>query len=107
MIDAIREAAEAHPTSPAVDRPNPRTVGEEGRDMAIGRGQLNGLGFQNPQVHGETIAELERLRESDTVRVIDALAEGVTTPDIGGLGSTATVGDWICARLEESPVPAR
>lgn len=39
--------------------------------------------------------------------VVDALREGVTTPDIGGLGSTATVGDWICARLEESPVPAR
>ena len=38
--------------------------------------------------------------------VIDALAEGVTTPDIGGLGSTAGVADWICGRLQESPVPA-
>ena len=32
------------------------------------------LGFEEPNFHGEIIAELERLRESDTVRVIDALA---------------------------------
>jgi hypothetical protein len=32
------------------------------------------LGFEKPDFHGEIIAELERLRESDTVRVIDALA---------------------------------
>jgi uncharacterized membrane protein len=32
------------------------------------------LGFVEPNFHGEVIAELERLRESDTVRVIDALA---------------------------------
>jgi uncharacterized membrane protein len=32
------------------------------------------LGFDHPESHGEIIAELERLRESDTVRVIDALA---------------------------------
>jgi uncharacterized membrane protein len=32
------------------------------------------LGFEEPDFHGEIIAELERLRESDTVRVIDALA---------------------------------
>jgi uncharacterized membrane protein len=42
--------------------------------MAIGPVQLIVLGFQNPDFHGEIIAELERLRESDTVRVIDALA---------------------------------
>ena len=42
--------------------------------MAIGPVQLLVLGFQNPDFHGEIIAELERLRESDTVRVIDALA---------------------------------
>jgi uncharacterized membrane protein len=36
--------------------------------------QLIVLGFQHPEFHGEIIAELERLRESDTVRVIDALA---------------------------------
>ncbi len=32
------------------------------------------LGFSQPDFHGEVIAELERLRQSDTVRVIDALA---------------------------------
>ena len=42
--------------------------------MAIGPVQLIVLGFQNPEFHGEIIAELERLRESDTVRVIDSLA---------------------------------
>jgi uncharacterized membrane protein len=42
--------------------------------MAIGPVQLIVLGFNHPEFHGEVIAELERLRESDTVRVIDALA---------------------------------
>src|SRR4051794_36978376 len=43
-------------------------------DMAIGPVQLIVLGFDHPDFHGEIVAELERLRESDTVRVIDALA---------------------------------
>jgi uncharacterized membrane protein len=42
--------------------------------MAIGPVQLLVLGFNHPDFHGEIIQELERLRESDTVRVIDALA---------------------------------
>ena len=42
--------------------------------MAIGPVQLLVLGFDKPEFHGEVIAELERLRESDTVRVIDSLA---------------------------------
>jgi uncharacterized membrane protein len=42
--------------------------------VAIGPVQLIVLGFDHPEFHGEIIAELERLRESDTVRVIDALA---------------------------------
>jgi uncharacterized membrane protein len=42
--------------------------------MAIGPVQLIVLGFKDPEFHGEIIAELERLRQSDTVRVIDALA---------------------------------
>jgi uncharacterized membrane protein len=42
--------------------------------MAIGPVQLIVLGFKHPDFHGEIVAELERLRESDTVRVIDALA---------------------------------
>src|SRR5271165_2045961 len=45
-----------------------------GRNMAIGPVQLIVLGFNHPDFHGEIIAELERLRESDTVRVIDSLA---------------------------------
>jgi uncharacterized membrane protein len=42
--------------------------------MSIGPVQLIVLGFPEPDFHGAIIAELERLRESDTVRVIDALA---------------------------------
>jgi uncharacterized membrane protein len=42
--------------------------------MAIGPVQLIVLGFNHPDFRGEIIEELERLRESDTVRVIDALA---------------------------------
>jgi uncharacterized membrane protein len=42
--------------------------------MAIGPVQLIVLGFRHPNFHGEVINELERLRKSDTVRVIDALA---------------------------------
>ncbi len=42
--------------------------------MAIGPVQLIVLGFSNPDFHGEIIAELERLRENDTIRVIDSLA---------------------------------
>ena len=42
--------------------------------MAIGPVQLIVLGFKHPEFHGEIIAELERLRQSDTVRVIDSLA---------------------------------
>src|SRR5215218_9372353 len=42
--------------------------------MAIGPVQLIVLGFDHPDFRGEIIAELERLRKSDTVRVIDSLA---------------------------------
>jgi uncharacterized membrane protein len=42
--------------------------------MAIGPVQLIVLGFEHPDFQGEIIEELQRLRESDTVRVIDALA---------------------------------
>jgi len=41
--------------------------------MAIGPVQLIVLGFRHPQFRGEIVAELERLRASDTIRVIDAL----------------------------------
>jgi uncharacterized membrane protein len=42
--------------------------------MAIGPVQLIVLGFDHPDFHGEIVAELERLRLTDTIRVIDALA---------------------------------
>ncbi len=42
--------------------------------MSIGPVQLLVLGFEQPNFHGEIISELERLRESDAVRVIDSLA---------------------------------
>jgi uncharacterized membrane protein len=41
--------------------------------MAIGPVQLLVLGFVEPDFRGEVIEELERLRESDTIRVIDAV----------------------------------
>ena len=42
--------------------------------MAIRPVQLIVLGFDHPKFEGEIIAELEKLRKSDTVRVIDAVA---------------------------------
>ena len=42
--------------------------------MAIGPVQLLVLGFDHPNFTGEIKAELEKLRASDTIRVIDALA---------------------------------
>jgi uncharacterized membrane protein len=42
--------------------------------VAIGPVQLIVLGFNHPNFQGEVVAELERLRQNDTVRVIDALA---------------------------------
>jgi uncharacterized membrane protein len=44
------------------------------RNMAIGPVQLIVLGFEHPDFHGQIIDELEKLRESDTIRVIDSLA---------------------------------
>jgi uncharacterized membrane protein len=42
--------------------------------MAIGPVQLIVLGFENPDFRGEILDELEKLRASDTVRLIDGLA---------------------------------
>jgi uncharacterized membrane protein len=42
--------------------------------MAIGPVQLLVLGFKQPDFQGEIRAELDRLRDNDLVRVIDALA---------------------------------
>jgi len=41
--------------------------------MTIGPVQLLVLGFDKPDFQGEIIEEFDRLRENDTVRVIDAL----------------------------------
>jgi len=42
--------------------------------MAIGPVQLLVLGFDEPNFRGEILAELDRLKENDIVRVIDGLA---------------------------------
>ena len=42
--------------------------------MAIGPVQLLVLGFSHPDFHGQVKAELQKLRDTDTIRVIDALA---------------------------------
>ncbi|MDJ0791983.1 MAG: hypothetical protein QNJ71_08805 [Acidimicrobiia bacterium] len=42
--------------------------------MSVGPVQLLVLGFDHPNFHGEVIEELERLKASDTIKVIDALA---------------------------------
>ena len=41
--------------------------------MPLGPVQLLVIGFGRPDFRGEVLAELERLRESDVVRVIDLL----------------------------------
>jgi uncharacterized membrane protein len=61
--------------------------------MAIGPVQLVVLGFNQPDFRGEILAEFDRLRDNDVVRVIDGLAvhkdaEGEITTikrsDLGG-----------------------
>jgi uncharacterized membrane protein len=47
---------------------------EEEANMAIGPVQLLVLGFQQPDFSGEIREELDRLRDNDLTRVIDALA---------------------------------
>lgn len=41
--------------------------------MSIGPVQLLVLGFRQPDFRGEIVAELDRLRDNDTIRVVDAL----------------------------------
>jgi hypothetical protein len=88
--------------------------------MAIGPVQLIVLGFDHPEFHGEIIAELERLKESDTVRVIDALAvykdaEGelevehlsnLTEEEAIEVGSTVAALLGLDIEGEEQPEPA-
>ena len=74
------KTADAHP-----DEPSPRVMtahparrddlaDEKGGTMAIGPVQLIVLGFDEPEFKGEVLAELDRLKENDIVRVIDGLA---------------------------------
>src|SRR6185312_12689230 len=72
MKDVRLAPAEPHGGVPAP--PADRWYRREEEAMAIGPVQLIVLGFRNPDFHGEIIAELERLKESGTVGVIDALA---------------------------------
>lgn len=67
---------------------------------------LAGSGLANPMAAVLTAALLaehtgapEVARELEAA-VAGALAEGIGTPDVGGAGNTASVGDWICERLE-------
>jgi uncharacterized membrane protein len=62
------------PTRAAAENARVPTSGKGSDGMAIGPVQLIVLGFDHPEFRGEIIAELEKLRESDTVRVIDSLA---------------------------------
>jgi uncharacterized membrane protein len=56
----------------------PRAMADPGADgketsMAIGPVQLLVLAFDQPNFQGEVLGELDRLKESDVVRVIDAV----------------------------------
>lgn len=50
-----------------------RTAEQKGYDMAIGPVQLLVIGFNEPKFEGEVLEEFDRLRQSDTVNVIDAM----------------------------------
>ena len=72
--------------------------------MPLGPVQLLVFGFDRPDFSGEVLAELERLRESDVVRVIDLLvvhkgADGVVRrlhhSDLTAEGAGAVVGALI------------
>jgi hypothetical protein len=72
--------------------------------MPLGPVQLLVFGFDRPDFSGEVLAELERLRESDVVRVIDLLvvhkgADGVIRrlhhSDLTAEGAGAVVGALI------------
>jgi uncharacterized membrane protein len=70
-------AAAAHRPKRVMHRDAPGArlpVTNERSDRAIGPVQLIVLGFSHPEFHGEIKAEIERLRASDTIRVIDSLA---------------------------------
>jgi uncharacterized membrane protein len=47
--------------------------GREETEMTMGPVQLLVVGFDDPQFHGQILAELDRLRESEVVRLVDLL----------------------------------
>jgi hypothetical protein len=65
----------------------------ESTRVTVGPVQLLVLGFEKPAFRGEVLAELERLRESDIVRVVDGLAVykdaagSVTSMELGQLNA--------------------
>jgi 3-isopropylmalate dehydrogenase len=66
---------------------------------------IAGSGSANPMAAVLTAALLAEYTGAAAVAaaleaaVVAALAEGVATPDVGGAGSTAQVGEWICERI--------
>jgi hypothetical protein len=70
--------------------------------MAIGPVQLLVLGFSQPDFHGEIIAELERLRESDLVQVIDSRG-GVEAGDVMTVPVAGQLGHGITASVRRQP----
>jgi uncharacterized membrane protein len=58
--------------------------------MTLGPVQLLVVGFDRPDFEGDLLGELERLRENDTVRVIDLL---VVTKDADGVIERAAAGE--------------
>ena len=70
--------------------------------MALGPVQLLVASFDAPDVNGEVLAELERLRESDSVRLVDVLivrkdaagvVERVDHGDAAGAAVSALIGE--------------
>ena len=90
--------------------------------MAIGPVQLIVLGFDEPEFRGEILAELDRLKENDIVRVIDGLAvhkdaEGEVTvlkrtdlsdDEAAEFGATvgALIGLGVAAKRARKPEPS-
>ena len=91
----LAASANLHPGRPGMFEP----VHGSALDIA-------GTGTANPMAAVLTAALLAEHTGAPEVAadlqgaVASALAEGVATPDAGGAGSTAEVGDWICERIE-------
>jgi hypothetical protein len=80
--------------------------------MRVGPVQLLVVGFDRPDFSGEVLADLERLRDSDAIRVIDLLvvhkdADGVVEPlrEAEGAGGVVAALIGLAADAGE-PLPA-